>query len=326
MAYKVCLISVIIPVYQVEPYVARCIESILVQTLQDLEIILVDDGSTDESGRICDQYKVRDSRIKVIHQTNGGISAARNTGLDVAKGRYIGFIDSDDYIAPNMYELMYEAMHKKQVDLAVCNYEKVYEGDIRQEERVEEKLQEQLIYTRKAALQAMQENRGCWTYVNNKLYKREIFKALRFEEGRIYEDAFIMPKLMSKCEKIVTVPESLYFYVQRAGSILHTQFNEKRLDKVTAFQQEAALFRAQNEYQLSRRAERDYINTLLWSYYILRKDQPKESEVLRAYRKNFMKDYKYICKNPMISRHEKVSLGIWGISPYLYEKWIRGSR
>ena len=113
-------ISVIVPVYNCEKYIGKCIESILNQTFKDLELILIDDGSADESGKICDEYKIQDKRVKVIHEKNSGVSIARNVGINVAKGKYIGFVDSDDYLAPDMYESLYENLMKSHADVAIC--------------------------------------------------------------------------------------------------------------------------------------------------------------------------------------------------------------
>lgn len=123
-----CEISIIVPVYKVEPYLRKCVDSILAQTFTDFEVILVDDGSPDNSGKICDEYASKDSRVRVIHKKNGGLSSARNAGIDVARGKYLGFVDSDDYIEKDMYELLYDNIVKEQADLSICGIYDVYEG------------------------------------------------------------------------------------------------------------------------------------------------------------------------------------------------------
>ncbi|EGP5489252.1 glycosyltransferase, partial [Enterococcus faecium] len=123
-----CEISIIVPVYKVEPYLRKCVDSILAQTFTDFEVILVDDGSPDNSGKICDEYASKDSRVRVIHKKNGGLSSARNAGIDVARGKYLGFVDSDDYIEKDMYELLYDNIVKEQADLSICGIYDIYAG------------------------------------------------------------------------------------------------------------------------------------------------------------------------------------------------------
>ncbi len=123
-----CEISIIVPVYKVEPYLRKCVDSILAQTFTDFEVILVDDGSPDNSGKICDEYASKDSRVRVIHKENGGLSSARNAGIDVARGKYLGFVDSDDYIEKDMYELLYDNIVKEQADLSICGIYDIYAG------------------------------------------------------------------------------------------------------------------------------------------------------------------------------------------------------
>ena len=123
-----CEISIIVPVYKVEKYLKKCVDSILAQTFTDFELILVDDGSPDDSGKICEEYAEKDARVRVLHKENGGLSSARNAGIEVAKGKYLGFIDSDDYIAEDMYELLYNTIIKEDADLSICGIYDVYEG------------------------------------------------------------------------------------------------------------------------------------------------------------------------------------------------------
>ena len=178
------LISVIVPIYKVEKYLHKCIDSILAQTYTNLEIILVDDGSPDNCGKICDEYAAKDSRIKVIHQPNGGLSAARNAGLDIATGDYIGFVDSDDYIAPDMYEKLYNALVKNDADMAICDYQR-FGNELPYDEM---SLTTEVI----TGLQAMEKQN---TVINcsfvvawSKLYKSFIFSNVRFPVGKINED------------------------------------------------------------------------------------------------------------------------------------------
>lgn len=182
-------ISIIVPVYQVEKYISQCIESILAQTFTDFELILVDDGSKDNSGKICDEYAEKDKRIRVLHKENGGLSDARNKGLDNASGNYFMFVDSDDYIAPNMAECLYQNIIKEDADIAACNFRYVFEEDVEEDFSTENKAEvlsgKEIFYNRKN-----ERNYGFWTVAWNKLYKAETFKNMRFRFGKYHEDEF----------------------------------------------------------------------------------------------------------------------------------------
>lgn len=221
-------ISAIVPVYNVKDFVGKCIESILNQSYKNLEIILVDDGSTDNSGEICDEYAAKDNRIKVIHKENGGLSSARNAGLDVATGDYIGFVDSDDYIHPDMYATLLYAIEKENADIAMgyikltdsheCNF------DILDKDNYEIKNREEYWYmsyqTDGTAAQM--------TMCPNKLFRRSVIGALRFHNGRYHEDVFLLSDYITSLNKAVIYKDFMYFYYQRSESIIHT-INYKNL-------------------------------------------------------------------------------------------------
>lgn len=226
------LISIIIPVYKVEKYLNKCIRSVVEQTYTNLEIILVDDGSPDCCPQICDEWAAKDSRIKVIHKENGGLSDARNAGLAIAQGEYIGFLDSDDYIKEDMYEKLYNTIIENDVNVVICNLEKVTEdGDkidcispVKNE-----------ILTREVALRKiLKEN--CWYYVTvwNKLYHKSVLSGVEFPKGKIHEDEFVIHEILFQSKKIVTLEEKLYMYVQRNGSIMNRKKDVKSLDSIEA--------------------------------------------------------------------------------------------
>ncbi len=206
MSEEIPLVSVIVPVYKVEPYLRRCIDSILCQTYRNLEIILVDDGSPDNCGAICDEYALKDTRIKVIHKVNTGVSAARNTGLDNAKGKYVGFVDSDDHIVPEMYERMTMAIESNDADIVFCSYfSEVSPVNVKSDYSVElslptEEYQKRMRYGMSSV--------EVWS----RLFRRTLFEAIRFPEGRRYEDFIIMPALYDKANKIVGMDDRLYYY------------------------------------------------------------------------------------------------------------------
>ena len=225
------LISVVVPVYNVEQYLEKCINSILHQTYEHLEIILVDDGSPDNCGAICDSYSSLDQRIKVIHKRNGGLSDARNTGLDTASGELIAFIDSDDTIMPDMVEKLYHRIETDRSDMAFCGYKQVSQnGAILSEVFLPDN-----VLTGFVALKVSYENQGVlFTIAWNKLYKKHLFHGIRFPVGKYHEDEFTTYKIIDQCNKISIVREELYVYYQRDNSIMQEDYSVKRLDGIEA--------------------------------------------------------------------------------------------
>ena len=212
------MINVVVPVYKAEEYLRRCVDSILVQTYRDFELILVDDGSPDRCGQICDEYATRDDRIKVIHQENGGVAAARNAGLDVARGEYFAFVDSDDYCHPEMLEVLYDRIVQYSADVAVSGFKRVDPNGNEIDFKPYLPEIEEVINGTDALKRLIMED-SLRSVVWNKLYKRNIFKSLRFPVGKLYEDGFITPRLLYQCDRIVLVPQYLYFYVANPTSL-----------------------------------------------------------------------------------------------------------
>ena len=229
---KMPKISVIVPVYKVEPYLHRCVDSIINQTYQNLEIILVEDGSPDNCPQICDEYAQQDSRIKVIHQENNGLSAARNAGLDIATGNYIAFVDSDDYIDPDMYETMLNIMSEHNADIVECGYRWV-KPDITYDRENTKKID---IYTPLKALDALyfgdQMFGGISIVVWNKLYKADLLKNLRMVEGYIHEDVEFTPKVLYSAEKIVKYNYNFYNFYFSANSISRSTYSLKNAKSI----------------------------------------------------------------------------------------------
>ena len=233
------LISVIVPVYNVDNYLRKCIDSLIVQTLKDIEIILVNDGSTDESIDICEEYKLKDNRIKVIHKENGGLSDARNKGIDIAKGKYISFVDSDDWINPQMLEKLYILASKYEADIVQGDYIKAYDEDI-----IVNNMSENIIkYNAEQILDELYS--GNYTkniVVWNKIYKRELFNDIRFPKGKLHEDEFTTYKILHKANLIIDSNIPIYYYRQREGSIMNSDFNIKRLDLLEALKERKEYF------------------------------------------------------------------------------------
>lgn len=242
------LISIIVPIYKVEDYLNRCVDSLLNQTYENIEIILIDDGSPDKCGEICDGYVKLDKRVKVIHKENGGLSDARNTGISAARGSYITFIDSDDWINKNYVKVLYELLKSKNADISACNFVRTFTDDEPQ-------------YTHNATvyeysnIEALHQLVGEF-YVQMviaccKLYKTELFRELRFPVGKIHEDEFITYKLLYKANKVVFTTEPLLYYRQRSDSIMGSGFKVKnRLDAIEAIEERAEFFESIGEYTL----------------------------------------------------------------------------
>ena len=220
-------ISIIVPVYNVEKYLRVCVDSLLNQRLDRFEIILVDDGSTDSSGVICDEYAERDKRVEVIHKRNGGLSSARNEALDVAKGDFIGFVDSDDYIMENMYKLLIKRMEEDECDISVCNMlMQKSSGDVPYHKNAKDEQ-----FSRESTMTELIANRILTFSVCNKLFKKSIFNGLRFKEGIILEDMDIIYKLFHRARKVSYLSAPLYYYRYNESSILRKPFTLKRIDE-----------------------------------------------------------------------------------------------
>lgn len=222
------LISIIVPVYKVEKYIRHCVESVLNQTYKNIECILVDDGSPDNCPRICDEFAEKDNRIKVIHKQNGGLSSARNMGIDNAKGKYIVFVDSDDYIHPQMIEILFEKLIHENADISICNIEYVFENSSIQKEYISP-IKNEVIGRKELLEKLLQKNASFYVVMCNKLYKKELWNNLRFPVGEIHEDEALIHDIFLKCDRAVSVDKKLYFYFQRIGSIMHTEKSDRDL-------------------------------------------------------------------------------------------------
>ena len=218
-------ISVIVPVYKVESYLDTCVKSLVGQTFRDLEIILVDDGSPDGCGVMCDAWADRDERIRVIHQKNGGLSAARNSGIRAASGEYISVIDSDDRVDPEMLGTMLAALEESAADIALCGFVHEYEGAEGSGEKV---LPGNAVLTRKEALAKLAGPQGVVFIVAwNRLCRREIYDRVLFPEGKIHEDELTAHEILGSAERIVTLDSAFYHYLHRAKSIMSSENREE---------------------------------------------------------------------------------------------------
>lgn len=226
------LISVIVPVYNSEQYLEKCVESIQNQSYSNIEIILVNDGSADRCGKICNLLAERDSRISVIHQENGGQAKARNAGIDLAKGELFMFVDSDDYIDIQMAERMYKRIQKDQSDLVVCGYKFLNENG----KELGTYVIRDSVKSGFQTLEMAYEENGFLlnSIIVNKLYRRELFEGIRFPEGRIQEDEATAYKLLDQCRVVSILSEPLYYYIEHPNSTMTSKYSVRRLDGVEA--------------------------------------------------------------------------------------------
>lgn len=224
------LVTVIVPVYNTEKYIKKCVDSILGQTYTELEVILVDDGSTDSCPRICDSYAERDSRVRVIHKENGGLSDARNAALDIVSGSYVTFVDGDDYIEKNYVEYLYSLIKKYGADMSICSYKSV-DADGKPVGSPA-KCGKEFVMDRKQAFFELLSRKYFSNSACFRLFKTEHFRDIRFPKGRIFEDVATVYKTMFLCDKVAFGGEALYYYLFRRGSISRNEYTPAREDAV----------------------------------------------------------------------------------------------
>lgn len=268
------MISVIVPVYKVEPYLERCIESILCQSYKDLEIILVDDGSPDKCGKICDEYAIKDRRVKVIHKKNGGLSSARNAGLEIATGDYVSFIDSDDWIDQGMYQTMIDVASGTSADIIESGYR--FYRPWKTENKILETQDtgEVKVYNNIEALNTFyfgpQMFHGLTVMVWNKIYKRQLLNELQFAEGYINEDLEFTPRAFYYANKIAKIEKTFYNYNIHLGtsSTSGMKLNLLKIDSAILMRQRVMMFFERNQVdKVSRFTAESFYSSLLNGYY-----------------------------------------------------------
>ena len=311
-------ISIIIPVYNVEKYIERCLDSVITQSYVNLEIILVDDGSTDKSGEICDRYAVRDNRIKVLHIKNSGRGEARNIGLTKAEGQYIGFVDSDDWIERDLYKCLIEKIEEAEADISVCAYY----------ERFDNNKNEKMLYgndfvcTGKEALHYTMSNMNGAYWFNiaiwNKLYKRDVIENIRFR-GREYEDIMYNAEVLYNASNVTYASKCLYDYrLSRKGSIITEGFQRKTIEVEMKFKEERVeFFKKNNEKKLARDAEAVVIHDKLLYYAFMKLSDEDYSEYIGKY-KDDLKKARFIA-----DIKTNIALLIFKCSPRLWTFIIR---
>lgn len=223
------MVSIIVPAYNIELYLERCVESILKQTYTNLEIILVNDGSTDKTGIICDQLEKKDDRIVVIHKVNGGLSDARNAGIEMAHGEYLSFVDGDDYIAYNAIEVLCAEMCELKVSLVSAGY---INFDLQGNRNVAIPSKKMHLDKKEAFVNLLCLNQNLYQTSCSKLFRRELFQNIRYKKGIINEDIELLPRVLDMCEHVVILDKPLYYYENRPGSITMSDYSMKRYEAI----------------------------------------------------------------------------------------------
>ena len=316
-------ISVIVPVYKVEPYLRKCVDSIINQTYTNLEIILVDDGSPDNCGAICDEYAAKDSRIKVIHKKNGGLSDARNAGMEIMTGEYVAFVDSDDWIEPQMYQRLYELIEFYHADMAF--------GGV-----ADDVLQDDTVHTVKTSnygdtpleedkISAMRRYfHGSWA-AWDKLYRAELFDGIRYPVGEINEDEAIVLHLLDRCNRVCFTNEVFYHYIRRIDgtSITTSAFSEKKMAWAKHCRDNLAFIREKYP-QLEKNALARYRSSVLWTLREICMQESGFEKEWSSLRTEFRQSFASLWKNA--SLRDKVMMLLLGYAPRictyeLLKKW-----
>ena len=319
-AEKTPELSIIVPIYKVEKYLDECIQSILGQTFTDFELILVDDGSPDACPQMCDAAAEQDSRVRVIHQKNGGLSAARNTGIEAARGNWLGFVDSDDFVAPDFYEKLYNAAVSANADCAMCSVQlthvdgswmdtppqwKVYGGG----------------YTGEDVLKTITwQNNAPYLVAWNKLYRREVFRTLRYPVGRINEDVFVFAELFDTIKKVACVEQPLYFYRQRKDSIMQSKCTLRNLDEMWSFVHCFECFQRSGRMEILPFVESRIFAKLTGVYYRL-SAQEQHSDAMRQAMAAQKKAAKFLRQQGMLTKKAALRTMLFQTFPVVYGLW-----
>lgn len=314
-------ISIIVPVYNLETLLPKCVDSILSQTFTKFELILVNDGSTDGSGELCDKYVENDGRVQVIHKKNGGVASARNAGLEAAKGEYIGFVDNDDYINKYMFEVLYNNAITHSADIVICDYLEIEEEQYYNIEKYHSNYKIQHYNNIEALNQLYMTNNVTFVVPWNKLYKRELFKDIEYKIGSINDDETVIHELLYYSNKITYIQTGLYYYLQRKGSQmdLNIPFDIRRFDLVYAKKIREVFFKNKKERDLHQKALKDYMETFFWNYYIAKDNLKGIDKELIELKQTFNNSLISLLRHKEIGRRRKVMFVLFSLNPSLFE-------
>ncbi len=318
------LVSIIVPVYNVEKYICGCITSILTQTYDNLQVVLVDDGTPDNSGKICDDFAQKDQRISVIHKENGGLSSARNAGLDIAKGDYIMFVDSDDYLVDNAVEILVEAIEKYNADFV--QFYMIHTNDEEYSRKhTDKKYNAELLTDMKQMYWKMYNTVGAGESACTKLYKKELFNGLRFKEGIIHEDSHFAMLMIQQTKRALYLDSGLYYYVIRENSIITSPFSKKKLDGLWVSEFRISEFNRLGFDDLQNREKEQYFFKLanLWCFAAQAKDN-ECLEIIESKLKAFKRGSKirFSKKAELIYKISKINIKFLYVY-YLYKKIMK---
>lgn len=320
------LISIIVPAYNVEKYIARCLDSIIAQTYKNLEIIVVDDGSTDRTGDIIDEYVEKDERIKAVHQSNKGLSGARNTALALMKGDYIGFVDGDDYITSDMYRLMLESCEKNNAGICICAYRQEFNvsSDRKAEPQSIERDTGIYVLSREEVLNTyICDDRSYHIYnsVWSKLFRRNIISGFNFPQGRNSEDIMFTTKALVKCDRAVFIDEPLYIYsADRSDSIMNEKTDSRRFnDEIPFLREQTAYIYEQGMNELGKKAEYYFYRRLMFYYEDFRdRDMKASAEKLYRLLKDEADNIGSVYSEDFSKKGDRVRMRLFLKNPALY--------
>lgn len=315
------LISIVVPVYNVEKYLNRCVESLLSQTYENLEIILVDDGATDNSGKLCDEYLIKDKRVKVIHKENGGLSDARNVGLENSNGKYIAFIDSDDYIGKDFVKVLYNMCTENNANIAQCSYEIVRDT---QKDSTSNKVENKNNIVNMSGTNAIYNIFGEkyveYTVAWNKLYEKSLFNNIKYPKGKLHEDEATTYKLFYEAKNVAVTNQKLYYYYIRANSITNKKYTLKRLDYIEELEEQLKFFKDKNENILYNEVYYRYARSLIQAYFRCKRNIEDSSNIQIDLMKKYKESVKELINIKEITLKRKIILMFGNTFPNLYGK------
>lgn len=306
-------ISVIVPVYNIENYIEECIKSILNQTFKDFELLLVDDGSTDSSLNICREYEKKDNRIKVIHKKNGGLSDARNTGIEKACGKYFCFIDGDDFIANDTLENMYNLILKNNSQIAICNMVRYYEDE--DTEVFYKPSETKIVLEGEDRFKTLEQPSVC-----NKMFKAELFNGIRFPYGKYYEDTFVYHELVMKARSVILTGKDSYYYRCRRGSILDGGYSKKYFDFMEAVYLRAIFLDQNNIKEYADEAYLHMYSSLSNAYNNLDRNSDELKPLFDVAKDRYNKVFKRLIKDKNFNIKQKLRFILLRYSPKLHCK------
>lgn len=314
------LISIVVPIYNVEQYLPKCVDTLVNQTYKNIEIILVNDGSKDNSGKLCDELAETDPRISVIHKKNGGLSSARNAGMKVAKGKYIGFVDSDDWLDLKMYETLLDLLISNDADIAYADYFKASDDNAK------------IDFTGSPEVKCFNKDEGLDNFYNdisaqtivawNKLYKRELFDDIEYPNGKIHEDEGTTYKVFFKAKKTVYTNLPLYYYRYNPESITNSKFSKKNLDILDVYEEKLQFVKDNNLNRIYSKTLKWYLFKLTYCYFGCCNNLNECKEYIPSIKSKINSVFKEYKNSNEKQLHWIILFSIFQVSPKLYNSLL----